>query len=209
MIKQKNDINNYRIIVPEKIDTQSIIVTFDGGLIKTKPILDEISKNNIIFEYYTTGDLRVPKYYDEIENVEFFSNGAFTNEDVVSNILKSRKVPSYYGFIPKKKEDWEKVIKEMDTLLDNKKGKEILFFRRENDLNISLDLEISSPKIILTDFFKEDIGEYVFQLYINPKFCQGEVIVTLNRTIITDNVIHDITEAFKTHEIEMKAFENK
>lgn len=209
VIRQKNNIDNYRITVPEKIDIQSIIVTFDSGLVKTKPTLDEISKKNIIFEYYTTNELKTSKYYDEIENVEYFSNGIFTNESVVKNILKSRKVPSYYVFKPQNKDDWEKAIKTIDELLDNKKGEEILFFKRENDLNISLDLEMSSPRIILTDFFKDNIGEYVFQLYSNSKFCQGKDIDTLNRIIITDYMIKDIREAFETHDAEMKAFENK
>lgn len=209
IVRQKNNIDNYRVVLPEKIDTQSIIVTFEEGLVKTKPILDEISKRNIIFEYYTTGDSQAPKYYDEIEDVEHFSNGVLTNESVVSNILKSRKVSSYHGFIPQNKDDWEKAIKTIDELLDNKKGEEILLFKREDDLNISLDLEMTSPKIILTDFFKENIGEYVFQLYSNPKFCQGKDIVTLNRTTITYNMINDIREAFRTHEIEMKAFDSK
>lgn len=145
----------------------------------------------------------------EIEDIEHFSNGTFTNESVVTNILKSRKVPSYHVFIPQNKDDWEKTIKTLDELLDNKKGEEILFFKREDDLNISLDLEMTSPKIILTDFFKENIGEYVFQLYTNPKFCQEKDIDILNRIIITDNMIKDIKEAFKMHDVEMKAFKNK
>ena len=92
---------------------------------------------------------------------------------------------------------------------ENKTEKEVLFFKRNNDLNISLDLELSSPKIILTDFFKEKIGEYAFQLCIYPPTWDKNDIEPLNETIITEVIIKDIVEAFNVHDIELKAFDSK
>lgn len=208
IITQKNNIDSYKIIIPEGIDKQSIIVTFDGSLITTKPILDELSKKDVIFEYYTVGENQKSKYYVVIKDIEKFSNNLFTLEDVVTNILNTRKVKSYHGFTSQNKDEWTKAMVEINKLLENKTKKEILFFKRNNDLNISLDLELSSPKIILTDFFKEKIGEYVFQLCMYPPTWDKNDIEPLNETIITEAIIKDIVEAFNVHNIELKALEN-
>jgi hypothetical protein len=212
IIKRKNDVNSYSIIVPEKIDKQSIIITFNNQLINSKPILDELVKKDIIFEYYPVGEIEVPKYYETIENIEKFSDGKFTREDVVSNILKSRKVSSYHGFTAENKEDWKNAIVEINKILKNDEEKEVLFFRRNQDLNVSLDLEMTSPKIILTDFFKEKYGEYIFQLYLqneNDITVFNQIMITLDKNIITDSMIRDICRAFEIHEAEQAAFENK
>lgn len=208
-ITLKNNIDNYKIIIPEGIDKQSIIVTFDGSLIATKPFLDELSKKDIIFEYYTVEEKQQSKYYVVIEDIEKFSNGLFTLEDVVTNILNTRKVKSYHNFTPQNKDEWKKAIAEINKLLENKTEKEVLFFKRNNDLNISLDLELSSPKIILTDFFKEKTGEYAFQLYIYPPTWDKNDIELLNKTMITEAMIKDVVEAFDIHDTELKAFDNK
>ena len=178
-------------------------------MITTKPILDELSKKDIIFEYYTVEEKQQSKYYVVIEDIEKFSNNLFTLEDVVTNILNSRKVKSYHNFTPQNKDEWKKAIAEINKLLENKTEKEILFFKRNNDLNISLDLELTSPKIILTDFFKEKIGEYAFQLCIYPPTWDKNDIEPLNETIITEVIIKDIVEAFNVHDIELKAFDSK
>lgn len=208
IIKQKNDINSYSIILPEKIDKQSIVVTFDGRLVNSKPILDELTKKNTIFEYYPVGKLETPKYYEVIEDIEQFSDGKFTREDVVSNILKSRKVSSYHGFTAENKEDWKNAIIEINKILKNEDEKEVLFFRRDKDLNISLDLELSSSKIILTDFFKEKYGEYIFQLYTTNNE-GGDQTTTLDKNIITESMIRDACRAFEIHEAELTAVKNK
>lgn len=208
IIKQKNDINSYSIIIPEKIDKQSIVITFDDRLVNSKPILDELTKKNLIFDYYPVGKLEEPKHYETVKDIKEFSNGKFTREDVVSNILKSRKVASYHGFTAENKDDWKNAINEINKILKNEDEKEVLFFRRDKDLNISLDLEMLSPKIILTDFFKEKYGEYVFQLY-TPNNEDGDQTTTLDKNIITESMIRDICRAFEIHEAELAAHKNK